>query len=470
MSVIVIMSDKRFKLNIFLKSDEKVGFYENINSINISKLKYIIPVAIILDIIHITIFIFNREPLISGTELIWHNGIIYSHLTLIFIFILSGFFVLMFLRKKNISPLVIKIFSNFLFITVIFIGVVITIYDQYVTTSISPYILVTIFIPLVAIINPFNAAIYYFLSFALFHILLPYTQPDENVFSSNIVNALSTVFFGSFLSFTVWSNNLKNFRQNITIQKQQHELSQQNYKLQVMADELRHTNNSKDKFFSIIAHDLKSPLSGFIGMTKMLSDNIENLTLDEIRKSINEVNDTSTNLYKLLENLLEWSRVQRGLIKYNPEQFLIYFLFEENSKLLNKFAMNKNIEISNNIPSDIFVYADVTMLNTIIRNLVTNAIKFTNKGGNIRFDYQDTADHHIFIITDTGIGMNEQIAANLFSPEFKSSRAGTNNEPSTGLGLILCKEFINLNNGNLWVESRENIGSKFHFSIPKQIN
>jgi PAS domain S-box-containing protein len=229
-------------------------------------------------------------------------------------------------------------------------------------------------------------------------------------------------------------------------------------------------NSEKDKFFSIIAHDLKSPFSGFLGITKFMAEQIQELTFGEMKEYSKIIQKSALNLYKLLENLLEWSLIKRGMMEFNPLNYDLQEIIKENVDVIYANAKQKNIQVINIIPNDISIYADHHMLNTVIRNLLNNAIKFTHEGGFIDIGIQRPKinfDNSVCVfIKDSGIGMDDDIKLNLFKLNANVSRTGTNDEPSSGLGLLLCKEFINKHNGEIWVESEEGIGSTFYFRLP----
>lgn len=241
--------------------------------------------------------------------------------------------------------------------------------------------------------------------------------------------------------------------------------------LQQKIIELAEINASKDKFFSIIAHDLKTPFSGFLGLTKIMSENINELSLVELQEFSSSLMESANNLYKLLENLLEWSRIQRGKTSFNPENCSINFLVDQNIAIAKDFAKNKNVSIVSKINHEINVHIDVPMINTVLRNLISNAIKFTNINGIVEIGNIDSysKEFDCFYIKDSGIGMPNKILVNLFQVDKKVSRKGTQGESSTGLGLLLCKEFIEKHNSKIWVESEEEKGSTFYFTIPKVI-
>ncbi|MFA6401198.1 MAG: PAS domain S-box protein [Salinivirgaceae bacterium] len=220
--------------------------------------------------------------------------------------------------------------------------------------------------------------------------------------------------------------------------------------------ELIKLNAEKDKFFSIIAHDLRSPFSGLLGLTEIMVEKTPSYPIDKIQSLAVTMRDSATNLFRLLENLLHWARQQQGLIPYNPELISLSLAVNESMVMVIESAKNKEIEITYDIPENIHILADSNMLQTIIRNLASNAIKFTPKGGKIYLQAKTTHDNNVVIsIKDTGIGMDSALINNLFKLDVSTNREGTEGETSTGLGLLLCKEFIEKHGGKIWVESQE---------------
>jgi len=233
--------------------------------------------------------------------------------------------------------------------------------------------------------------------------------------------------------------------------------------------ELQRFSAEKDKFFSIIAHDLRSPLGGFMGLTEMMADESEIFTPEERRSLMLDLSHSARNIFNLLENLLEWSQMQRRQIAFKPQTFFLKEVITECIKILTESARNKSIEIRVDMQQEQEVFADTNMLQTVIRNLVSNAMKFTPKGGKIIIYAKDANEKSVEIaIKDTGIGMNAAIIDKLFRLDMQTNRLGTEGEPSTGLGLILCKEFIEKHGGKIWVESEEGKGSSFYFTIPSK--
>ncbi|CAN1529869.1 HATPase domain containing protein [Flavobacteriaceae bacterium] len=226
-------------------------------------------------------------------------------------------------------------------------------------------------------------------------------------------------------------------------------------------------NTQKDKFFSIIAHDLKGPFVGFLGLTELMAEDIDTLSSEEIKFAAFNMKSSAKNLFNLLENLLEWSRMEQNLIPFDPQELALQSILSDSVLTLHDIAHKKEIIINTDIENAKIVFADKNMFQAIIRNIVFNAIKFTPKKGTIIIQTKEDITNTTITVTDNGIGMSPKIIENLFKLDIKNNRIGTEAEPSTGLGLILCKEYIEKHNGKIWVESNEGIGSTFHISFPK---
>jgi len=241
--------------------------------------------------------------------------------------------------------------------------------------------------------------------------------------------------------------------------------------LRSKTEQLIRINAEKDKLFSIIAHDLRSPFSGILGLTDAMANDLPNLSLVEIQEISIVLHKSVNNLYNLLENLLEWSYMQRGFTNFDPTNFFLHPRIIECLGLSIAAAAKKEIEIAFDIPNDLQVFSDSNMFGSIIRNITNNAVKFTPKRGKVILSAKLVDGKNIEIsVQDTGIGMSKFILDNLFSIDVNTGRKGTGGESSTGLGLIICKDFIEKHDGKLWVESEEGKGSIFRFTIPSKMN
>jgi signal transduction histidine kinase/putative methionine-R-sulfoxide reductase with GAF domain len=234
--------------------------------------------------------------------------------------------------------------------------------------------------------------------------------------------------------------------------------------------QLTETNATKDKFFKIIAHDMKNPFISLLGASELLYENAHKYDGAKIAKLTKILNDSAKSGYDMLLNLLEWSRSQAGSMMYQPEKINLKEQIHRNHSNLIEHACGKKIRLSFEIENDLHVYADKNMLDTILRNLITNALKFTKKGGEVTVSTKRENGSIIVLVKDTGVGIKEDDFDKLFRTDIKYSQPGTEHEGGTGLGLLLCKEFVEKHGGNIWVESVANKGTTFYFSLKNSEN
>jgi PAS domain S-box-containing protein len=262
---------------------------------------------------------------------------------------------------------------------------------------------------------------------------------------------------------------------NTILEERQEEIQQQSEELAAQADNLRKINNelerlnrTKDKFFSIIAHDLRNPFHAIIGFSELLTKEYHTMD-DQQRKGLLElINVSSEGAFNLLENLLQWARTQTDKIKYSPENLDVNEIIASTISLLSITAEKKHIRLTNTVDAKTMVYADKNMINTVIRNLISNAVKFTGNGGEVIIG-ADVKDKMVELrISDTGVGMSKESLGKLFRIDMYHSTTGTSGETGTGLGLVICKEFIEKHGGKIKVESEERKGSTFSFTLPKK--
>jgi len=238
--------------------------------------------------------------------------------------------------------------------------------------------------------------------------------------------------------------------------------------IQNQNEELQKLNETKDKFFSIIAHDLRNPFNAVYMLSEALKRRFDINEESETKQIVDLLHLSSKEINELLDNLLTWSRLQRNKLEYIPEEIKIKQLFNSNLVLYDSIAKSKNINLYANVESDLHLIADRNMLNTIIRNLLTNAIKFTHEKGTVKMEATEEVDYIRFLVNDTGIGMTKEEIENLFTINKSLIKTGTADERGTGIGLMLCKEFVEKHHGELWVESEKGKGSTFYFTIKKE--
>lgn len=250
------------------------------------------------------------------------------------------------------------------------------------------------------------------------------------------------------------------------LEQHAYEMVELNLKLEESEEKLRELNASKDRFFSIIAHDLRSPFTTLIGFTEIIREDFDSFTTDELKDSINTIYTTSRKIYNLLENLLSWARMQTGKMPFEPQKVDLSEIILGVISLFETNAKTKEIYLSSNLQPNLFVYADKNMLDTVIRNLVSNALKFTPTGKSITVTSKMLDNFAEVSVIDTGLGMSKETVSKLFKIDQHVTTLGTTGEKGSGLGLILCKELVEKNGGKIGVESELEVGSRFYFSIP----
>jgi PAS domain S-box-containing protein len=231
--------------------------------------------------------------------------------------------------------------------------------------------------------------------------------------------------------------------------------------------DLLQLNADKDRFISILAHDLKNPFNTLLGFSKLLTDNVGKYNTEKIEFYASSINKVAQNTYNLLENLLMWTMSMSGKLNYEPQKMYVNEIYKDIFEILKPNAIAKNITIRNVTSNEIAIVADIYMLKTILRNIISNAIKFTPNGGQIKINTEED-DHFVYIgVSDNGVGMNQDVVNSLFDFSRSNTSKGTADEVGTGLGLLLCKEFVEKHGGEIWATSRKGKGSEFKFSLPK---
>ncbi len=236
--------------------------------------------------------------------------------------------------------------------------------------------------------------------------------------------------------------------------------------IRLLNKQLEKLNTDKDRFISILGHDLKSPFNNILGFSEILTDEINSLNKDEIEDIAKNINKSARITNNLLEDILMWARTQQGSIPFKPQNLSLSATCENILEILNPNAKAKNITINYSTADHINVFADNDMLNTVLRNLVSNAIKFTDNGGAININAIENSGNVTISVSDNGIGIAPDDLTKLFDISQILSTTGTAKETGTGLGLLLCKEFVEKHGGKIWVESEVGKGSDFKFTLP----
>lgn len=258
------------------------------------------------------------------------------------------------------------------------------------------------------------------------------------------------------------------FGKMIDLKKAKKTISLQKEEIETHREQLKGLNASKDRFFSIIAHDLRNPIAGFLNLTEILTNNFDVFSEKESKEFIHVMNQASKQLYNLLENLLQWSRAQTASITYEPQFVLVKKMVDETIDALMINIENKQIKINVNVDKKTVVYVDENMITTVIRNLISNAIKFTHPQGIIAIRCTSDDKFVELSVIDNGVGIPKEAQGKLFKIDQSVTTEGTSQEKGSGLGLILCKEFVEKNGGEISVESDLNKGSTFSIQLPRK--
>ena len=264
-------------------------------------------------------------------------------------------------------------------------------------------------------------------------------------------------------AYFVWKKEAELYR---NIVRENMERKQTEEKLKQVNHELKELNVTKDKFFNIVAHDLKNPFTALIGSSELLVENIHRMDTEKIIKLSQVLNDSAKSGYAILQNLLDWSRSQTGLMKINIEKINLKNLIEENISNHLLISTNKEINLRSDIKDDIFVFTDRNMINIVLRNLLGNAVKFTPRFGKVNVSTILDGNAVSILVKDTGIGISNDNINKLFRIDTDYKKPGTANEQGTGLGLKLSKEFVEKLGGKIWVESELGKGCDFKFTLP----
>lgn len=247
------------------------------------------------------------------------------------------------------------------------------------------------------------------------------------------------------------------------------ELRKSHQAVELANERLREINASKDKFFSIIAHDLRAPFHGILGFSEVLETEIEDLDQKGIQDIAGYLRSTAHATFRLLENLLQWAMSEGGALVYKPREVYIEQVFQTIFEVLNAMAQKKNIVLHNDVDPDLACYADINMMTSVLQNLCSNAIKFTRNGGHVYLSANQVGNEVHIKVRDTGIGMTDTQIQDFFSRQQPQSLKGTDGEKGTGLGLLLCRQFVEKNNGTMKIDSKIDEGTTFTISVPAKL-
>ena len=437
----------------------------NILNENVRRVFYLSVIGIPISLLHVILFISHLKSSV-GIEYEWRVSIIAIHAAIIILLsIISLTIYFAFIKKRSNSRLA-EICIIAVALSLLFGGAAISAVDQKITTAINPFIATTIISSIILLIRPVYSILYYSVSFIIFYLLMNYTQTNPDVLISNNVNGLTLSGLGLCLSLIFWKMNLTRIKQHKLIEKQKNELIENLNKLKFYSEELKESDTTKDKLISIIAHDLRSPLASLINVTKLVSEDFDIMSPEEIKKIMISLNKETELTFESLNNLLLWTKTQRKKLVPVLKTTNLNQLVENSILPIRTLCNQKRIVFANNIAENIDICTDSSMMESVIKNLIINSIKFTKEEGKISVNATSYEDKIIIAIQDNGIGMKPKVLEKLFKSGSEFTTNGTQNEKGTGLGLQICKEFVELNGGQIWAESKFGIGSTFYFSLP----
>ena len=324
-------------------------------------------------------------------------------------------------------------------------------------SNIMPAFIILILGTLVVPVKNKKYIIILFIALNIVILLIQFYRPDIIVQFPNEtdrwIDNIVTLIYSSYFIYII----IRFVHKNYTLERLKAEKSE---------IRLHQLNADKDRFISILGHDLKSPFNNLLGLSEIMTDDIRKLDIDEIESIANDINRTARTTYNLLEDILKWARAQQGKIPFNPQNLSFDDICMNILEILDPIAKTKNIPINYSARGGIIIFADMDMIKTILRNLVSNAIKFTKTGGTISIKAEQSDSNVTISVLDNGIGIAPENIKKLFDISQVLTTKGTAGESGTGLGLLICKDFVEKHGGKIWVESKVWKGSEFKFTLP----
>ncbi|WP_108978075.1 sensor histidine kinase [Leptospira ryugenii] len=457
----------RFLFNLAtLSKEESKEFERSLSERNVRFLYILAPIIVFLNSIHIVLFYYGLEGS-SPIEYKWRLGIIVCH-SLSLLFFSSLFLTLFLLKDKVDNRTNIDLFISILsFMMGISFGIGLSSLDQLITPAISPFLFICVTSPIIIVLRPIYSILIFLVSYTIMHFLMTSFQTNEAILLSNRVNALSFVGIGAFSSFLMWNTNLKRFQQEKLIKKQKIDLEKSYSSLLETSETIKLANSTKDKFFSIIAHDLRSPFNSILGFADLIKTDLSEGRSENLSQYIEFIELSAKKTIQLLENLLLWASSQTGKLQFSPSTFDIAKVIQNVVQLVYGSAEKKDISIQIVNLHTLYVHLDEAMIQTILRNLVSNSIKYTKVKGQVKIEMQSDGQDLVLKISDNGIGIRPSIRESLFRIDRSISTEGTNGESGTGLGLILVKEFLHLHKAKWEIQSEVDKGTQFLLNFPQ---
>ncbi len=433
---------------------------------NLRVSKFLLPIIALIALAHILVFS-NHINDYSGIELYWRKSLILNHT--IFGIIALAFSVYQYLASHHLQHLksTLNITSHLIYIIGLGATISFALIDQMITFAVTPYLIALIFIPLIIIMDIRFAIFYIALAHIVFLVLYPHYQSNPDFILNRSVNSSSAAILSIIIAFVNWSKNVSEFNYKKKINEQQLELNKRNSELLNMNKNLTDINSEKNKFFSIVAHDLRAPIGNYKTLIDELINYYEDMNEVERFEIIQQIKKSSVNTYNLLEDLLEWAKSQMSDSSFDKIEHDIVELTKACIKINETNLSNKSINLTFNYPdSSLLLHFDYNLIKSAILNLISNAVKFSNLGCNIEINIIKTNNDALISVKDNGIGMTQEQIETLFILSKKISQVGTKGELGSGLGLILVKGIVDKHNGKIWINSEINKGTTFTFSLP----
>jgi signal transduction histidine kinase len=456
------MSKLKKLITDFVDTDDFVR--DKIRKNNMQGIFYFSLLAVPVNIFHIISFYTNLEE-VGSAGYNWGIGIICSHVASMLFFTVTGIVFYFQRKKREIRRKLIDNYLYLIFFFMLMLGVIIVSIDQMVTPAITPFLIFCAVISLIILITPVISIPFFITSYFLFSYSIAIYQTNQEIILSNRVNGLTAVFLGIVLSLILWKSTTTRYKQSRIIEEQKRELEASLNELVSKSDELQKVNESKDKLFSIIAHDLSSPFNTITGFSELMAENISDFTTEEIERNIRQIHKTSVQTQNLLFELLTWAKLQTDNVIFVPVEFNLLPVCKRVVDAIEPISSSKKLKIEVAVSDTLRIVADKEMVKTILRNLITNAVKYSYPDGLISVNALIEGEKVLVEVIDRGVGISPEKVDSIFSTRFLQSTPGTANETGSGLGLILCKEFVEKHNGTIWVESLPGEETKFSFTL-----
>lgn len=438
---------------------------------NLNRLIVTSCIAIPVGLVYIVVFGISLTSE-STVDMIWRHHIFYAHIALALFLFVDGLMAL-YIKKYLIGKdWVYHVFFIVSLLGMLFTGAAISAFDQFITTSITPYILAAIFISMTFIVHPFKMLFLQVAGTFFFYVMNARYQVNADVLFSNTVNTVFISGISFILSLLLWNSYVLRENQKRIINKQNMQLEEQLLMVGQSAQELAKVNKSKDRLFSIIAHDLRNPIGSIMSLLNLINNKefSESQTKAQLDELMLELQKAATNTYELLENLLFWAKEQDRSNDFRPQLVDLKEVVEDVISTVSIQIIQKKITLNVDFTTpEVKVFADSNMLKTIFRNVLGNAIKFSFVFGKIIISATENDLMTTIRIEDFGLGIPEANRKLLFSIDHNISTMGTANEKGTGLGLVLCAEFMKRHNGQISIIDKVTKGTIIELKFPKTL-